>query len=197
MSQERKSKKSMFKINPSDVFLGIIVMLMIIPRTRSFIQQNLHKAIGKINPPTAIEKNEQKTIELFEGQLKAINTNRDINFENLQGKVIFINFWATWCPPCVAEMASLQKLYDSHKGKAVFLFITSDSANTTNAFLRKNNYTMPCYNLESSLPKELSHKSYPTTYIIDTKGKIVINKTGGADWNTKQIKTIINQLVKE
>jgi len=197
MNQKGKSIKSMFKIKPSDLVLGIIVMLMIIPRTRSFIQQNLHKAIGIINPPSVIEKSEQKTIQSFEGQLKAINKDQDINFKNLQGKVVFINFWATWCPPCVAEMASMQKLYNAYKDNVVFLFVTNDSTKVTNSFLQDNDYTMPCYNLESPLPEELTHRSYPTTFLIDSNGKIVINKVGGADWNSKQIKSIINQLVKE
>jgi len=170
---------------------------MIIPRTRSFIQQNLHKAIGIINPPTVIDSNKQKTIESFKGQLKAINKDQNIDFKDLQGKIILVNFWATWCPPCVSEMPSMQKLYNSYKDDVVFLFITNDSAKTTNDFLEENDYSMPCYNLSASLPEELSHDSYPTTFLINKKGNIVVNKTGGADWNGKHIKTIINQLVKE
>jgi len=194
---QKTEMETMFKLKPSNIIFGVLLMLMIIPKTRSFIQENIYKVIGKINPPNAIAIPNQKMIGKYKGELKAINTNHDIDFENLKGKVVLVNYWATWCPPCVAEMQSLQNLYNAYKDEVVFLFITTDSEVVTIDFLNKNKYTIPCYNAISNLPSELDTSSIPATFLIGKQGNIVIKKTGSADWNTKQIRTMINSLIEE
>ena len=103
----------------SNLIFLVVIAILIIPQTRKPIQVFLNKGFALISPN--IEKKEnQKTLRTYEWQLKDENGNI-FNFESVKGKVVFINFWATWCPPCIAEMPSIQNLYKDYKDKVEFL----------------------------------------------------------------------------
>ncbi len=121
---------------------------------------------------------------------------REVNLESYKGKVILINNWATWCPPCVAEMPSLQKLYNVYKNNVVFLFVAHDKPDKVQMFLQKNALHIPVYFAQSNPPSLLQSSSIPTTYIIDQNGAIVVQKTGAADWNSGQVHKILDKLLK-
>lgn len=141
-----------------------------------------------------IDKDERKILNSFNWKL--INSNGDVlEFNTLEGKVIVVNFWATWCPPCIAEMPSFQKLYDGYQDKVVFLFVASDEEKKVVTFLNKNEYTLPVYFEVTNRPAEMQSNSLPTTYIINRKGEIVVNKTGAVDWNSNRIKDLLEELI--
>ena len=117
------------------------------------------------------------------------------NFNQSKGKVVIINFWATWCPPCIAEMPSLQKLYDKYGDKVEFLFVTNDSIDKIKAFKAKKNYTFPVYQILSNPIKELQTSSIPRTLIISQKGEIIIDKFGAVDWFGENIQNEMNKLL--
>lgn len=187
----------MEKLSVSNIIFGCLLILLIIPKTRTFIQVNMQKLLSRVNSTSVISVEDQKVISEYTGQLKAINGKEDLDFNDLKGKVVFINFWATWCPPCIAEMQSLQELYDSYGNDVVFLFVTHDSSVKTNTFLEKNKYNMPCYSVKSALPKEFEHRTIPTTFIVNKQGNIVVEEKGAANWNSTKTHEIINQLLKE
>jgi len=122
---------------------------------------------------------------------------REFNFKNAKGNVVLVNFWATWCPPCVAEMPSLQNLYDDFGDKVTFMFVANDQVEKVSAFMDKKMYNLPVYYERTEAPSVLSSKTIPTTYIIDKEGKIVVAETGVADWNSKKIRNLLNTLVAE
>lgn len=187
----------MKKISTSNIIFGCLLVLLIIPKTRTLIQVNMQKVMGMMSSTKVIAASEQKVITQYTGQLKSINGNENVNFSNLKGKIVFINFWATWCPPCIAEMQSLQELYNIYQNDVVFLFVTNEDSEKTNAFLRKHNYTVPCFNPKTALPKEFEHTTIPTTFIVNKQGKIVVKKNGTVNWNSEQVHGIVNQLLKE
>ncbi len=119
-----------------------------------------------------------------------------VNLENYKGQVILINNWATWCPPCVAELPSLVRLYPDYKDKVVFLFVAQDKPEKVAAFLKKNDWHIPIYYRQSNAPTMLQSNSIPTTFIIDKQGHVVVKKTGAADWNSGQVHLILDKLVK-
>ncbi len=118
-----------------------------------------------------------------------------VNLESYKGQVLLINNWATWCPPCIAEMPSLVKLYPEYKDKVVFIFVAQDKPEKVNAFLKKNNWHIPVYYRQSNAPALLQSSSIPTTFVINKSGKIVVKKTGAADWNSGQVHRILDKLV--
>ncbi|MEG3660092.1 TlpA disulfide reductase family protein [Arenibacter palladensis] len=123
--------------------------------------------------------------------------NRPFDFEAQRGKVILVNFWATWCPPCVAEMPSMQKLYDDYGEKVTFMFVTSDDRQKVENFLKRKNLNLPVYYPVSETPETLKSKLLPTTYIINSKGEIVVAETGAADWNSSKTRALIDDLLSQ
>lgn len=130
-------------------------------------------------------------------ELKGLNTD-NINLADFSGKVVFVNFWATWCPPCRAEMPAIQNLYDTYKNEVVFLFVTNESLVKVEPFLKKYNYDLPVYNSLTKIPLELNTtNSIPATYIINKKGDIVLSKTGAANWDSSKSFQMIDNLLSE
>lgn len=116
----------------------------------------------------------------------------------LAGKVVFINFWATWCPPCIAEMPSLSKLYEQFKDddRFVFLFITQDDDPAKAAkYLSKHQYNLPLYTLSGNINPQLYSGTLPTTIVLNKQGKMVFNHQGIAGYNSdsfvKQLKELL------
>jgi thiol-disulfide isomerase/thioredoxin len=120
---------------------------------------------------------------------------KEINFEMTKGKVVLVNFWATWCPPCVAEMPSLQDLYNDYNEKVEFMFVAQDKVEKVSAFIAKKGYTLPVYYSRTEAPKLLTSKSIPTTYVINKEGKIIVAETGAADWNSDKVRKILDGLL--
>ncbi|MEF3080316.1 TlpA family protein disulfide reductase [Winogradskyella poriferorum] len=180
----------------SNIIFIILILLLIIPQTRQSIQIWLHKGIALINPVNEVSPDKRVRLESYDWQL--VNENKaTYNLKQAEGKVVLINFWATWCPPCIAEMPSLQDLYNDYGDKVEFLFITTDSFETVQAFKTKNNYTFPVYIRRSDYPKELITRSIPRTLIVNKQGDIIIDKSGAVDWNSDNIRAQLDQLLAE
>ena len=143
-----------------------------------------------------IDKEDRVQLSTYDWEL-ANRQGEKLNFEQFKGKVVLVNFWATWCPPCIAEMPSYQELYDDYKEKMVFVFLASDEVKRVETFLKKNKYTLPVYYSVSSVPSELKSGSLPTTFLIDKNGAIVVDKTGAADWNSGKVRDMIDKLINE
>ena len=148
------------------------------------------------NNPTPVEDREQQFLTSYHWKLKDSESN-DFNFEEAKGQVVLLNFWATWCPPCVAEMPSLQDLYDDYGDKITFLFVAQDQVKKVERFILKKKYTLPVYYEVSTTPKQLFSTSIPSTYLIGKDGKIVVAKTGAADWNSSKTRELIDSLLRE
>lgn len=151
-------------------------------------------------PPPKIEfaAGHKFPINDWQVQLKAYGDFQDIPLESLKGKVVFINFWGTWCGPCVAEMPSLQKLYNAKGENVNFAFIAmQDKPEKINSFLKKTGYTIPIYEANSKFSKEIHPQSYPTTYILNKKGEIVLLERGASDWNAPEVHQLLDKLIAE
>ncbi len=103
----------------------------------------------------------------------------------LRGKVVFLCFWATWCPPCRAEMPFLQKLFHALKEEKniIFLMVSHEEKETLYAFMKKEGYDLPIYRADSTLADSLQVDAVPTVFIIDPKGNIVLRHNGAARWD--------------
>ena len=183
-----KNKK---KIVQNIALLSILALFMFSP-LGTFVKVQVSRLVA-FSPSTVASENPKK-LSNFQWQL-VDKTGNNINLQDYKGKIIFINFWATWCPPCIAEMPSMQKLYADYQDKIVFLFVTTDSFSKINAFLIKNNLNLPIYQSVTNAPLEMETESIPTTYLIDKHGNIVIEKTGVADWNSDSFRTDLNKML--
>ena len=121
------------------------------------------------------------------------------SISDYNGKVIFLNLWATWCPPCREEMPSMEKLYRQFKDKDFVILAVSagEDQKTVKKFLEKNSYTFPIFtDYRNATAGQYGTGSIPTTYIIDKKGYIVARFVGGRDWYSKEAIDLITKLVE-
>jgi thiol-disulfide isomerase/thioredoxin len=112
-------------------------------------------------------------------------------------QVVFLNFWATWCPPCVGEMPSIEKLYRRFEGKISFACISSEDIATIKAFRTAQRYTFPMYHIEGDPPEELKSDGIPATFVISRKGIVVLKHVGGADWAHERVVTFLEDLLSD
>jgi len=187
-----KSKKN----KTSTIIAIVVIALFIIPQTRQPIQVWLHKGLSYVNKSSLIDKEEQKDITNLSWKLLS-DTNENLDLKSTNGEVVFINFWATWCPPCIAEMPSLQELYDDYNGKVVFLFVTNDDFETVNSFKLKKEFTFEVFQPITETPEALTTSSIPRTFIVNKSGAIVVDESGALDWNSATVRKQLDDLLSE
>ncbi|TYC14212.1 TlpA family protein disulfide reductase [Bizionia gelidisalsuginis] len=106
------------------------------------------------------------------------------SLKELKGKVIFINLWATWCPPCIAEMPSINTLYDTVGDDVAFVMLSLDRKfETAKAFNERKGYGFPIYAPADAIPEMYNTNSIPSTYVIDAKGNLALTHRGMADYS--------------
>jgi thiol-disulfide isomerase/thioredoxin len=117
---------------------------------------------------------------------------KPIDLHQYEGKTIFINFWATWCGPCVQEMPSIQKAKSILKERdIVFLFASNEEVEAIEAFKKKQSYDFHYVRVENL--EHLNIMALPTTYIFDANKKLVFSEMGYRKWDNKSnIDLIIN-----
>ncbi|WP_027126500.1 TlpA family protein disulfide reductase [Gelidibacter mesophilus] len=182
------------KSQRNNIIFLVIILIMIIPQTRQPIQILLQKGLAKFSP-SVVDKEDRVTLTDYNWQL-VDEHGLGYDFNQAKGKVIFINFWATWCPPCIAEMPSMEKLYQAYKNEVVFLFVSGESQDVISKFKEKNDYQFTVHSSINAHPEILEATSIPRTFVIDQEGHIVIDKTGAADWNSQTVRTLLDDLLK-
>lgn len=174
-------------------FILFIALLLFSP-LGTFVKVQLNRLIAF--SPQTIAVTDQKMLSSYQWQLVDA-TGKTASLEAYKGKIVFINFWATWCPPCIAEMPSMQKIYVDYQDKMVFLFVTTDSFKKANAFMIKENLTLPVYQSVTNPPIEMESSTIPATYLIDKHGNIVLAKIGTANWNSDSFREKLDELLKK
>jgi thiol-disulfide isomerase/thioredoxin len=113
-----------------------------------------------------------------------LTTGETFTLSDYRGKVVVVDLWATWCPPCVASMPTLQKLADEYEGQVVILGVNcGDSADTVKSFVEKNGYTFPIA-VDEKLDILYNHfytSGIPYTVFIDSNGALYDTHLGGGD----------------
>ena len=125
---------------------------------------------------------------------------KNIKLSACKGKVILLNFWASWCPPCRAEMPSLQKLYALLKDKKFVLLAVAEDQDQKQAvsFVGSNQYSfMILLDPQGRAARLYGVTAFPTTYLIDKKGGIRRRVVGATDWTDEQIVKELKKLADE
>jgi len=127
---------------------------------------------------------------------------RPFTLSQLRGKVVLLNFWATWCPPCRAEMPSMQVLWDSLKGPGFELVAVNVGEDEDLVFAFRHELgttlTFPVVMDKSGTStRKYPVVGLPTSYVLDKKGRIVYVAEGGRDWTSPAIVNAIKALIAE
>ena len=153
---------------------------------------NKERKTTTVTEKTDIRTDNGITFQDGNGKIVALN--------DLKGKVVFINFWATWCPPCIEEMPSINELKTKFAGNEdiVFLMVDVDGKyKKAQTFMNKRKFNLPVYVPHSEIPKEFLGGAIPTTVILDKKGAIAIRLEGGRDYSAPEMRRGLQQLIAE
>lgn len=128
--------------------------------------------------------------------LKLIDKEGNItSLNDLKGKVIFMNLWATWCPPCIAEMPSIDKLHDEMGDEVAFVILSLDQDfEKAKDFDKRKGYNLPIYAPESSLSAMYVSSAIPTTFVIDAEGNLALTHKGMADYSDPEFVVFLKSL---
>jgi thiol-disulfide isomerase/thioredoxin len=163
----------------------------------AIILANQARADSHFMEALAIIKFDPK-IEAQNFLLPDLNGNQ-VSLADQHGKVVFLNFWATWCPPCRAEMPSMEKLYTKFKGNDFTILAVNmgESEGQVKAFKESFKLNFPILlDADSSTGMIYGAISVPTTYLIDRNGYIIGGALGPRDWAGEEAFGLINSLLK-
>ncbi len=123
------------------------------------------------------------------------------SLEQYRGKVVLVNFWATWCPPCRAEMPSIERLYASMKGKPFVVLALDQGESVDNVFAYMGQLSpSPTFPVLLDNKSQAAHAfgvmGIPSTYLIDKQGRIVAQAIGGRDYDSAAMRTLLDRLMR-
>lgn len=179
------------------LFFGFIIFLFT-PYglgTRAKLTQGIIYIKGIVISPSTIQESERSAIDTKDVNFFALANAQNVKLSDFKGRVVLINHWATWCHPCRAEMPSFHSLYKDYKDKIAFVFLTTDPKKAIEPYYAKYEFNFPTYRIASALPPELNTTSIPATFILDKEGNLVLEEFGPADWNSKKVRKILDDLL--
>ena len=177
------------------LFVTALLVLLFVPSAKAFLLQGLMK-VGLFKPSTT-EKPHVTALNLSSIKFRDAG-GKVVDLGSLKGKVVFLNFWATWCPPCLAEMPSVNKLYEQFKSnpQVVFLLVDADGEfQRSQQYMDKKAYGLPVYAVASDIPEAVFKGSLPTTVVLDKSGNIVYHGEGAANYADKKFVAFIEKLI--
>ena len=126
-------------------------------------------------------------------------TDGTLRLSDLRGKVVMLNFWATWCPPCKEEMPAIQSLYDRFKGQGfavVALSVDSDGREVVVPFVKEHKLTFQV-GLDPKMQVAAAYgvRGLPATFLIDKKGRLVTMALGPREWDSPAARAMIETLL--
>lgn len=150
---------------------------------------------GIMNPDVEEIKKPEKAYYNFD--IKTLD-GQQVSFQEFEGKVIFLNLWATWCGPCIAEMPNINDLYnDINNEDIVFVMLSlDDDPEKAKKFIERKGFNFPVFTPAGNFPSIYQTGSIPTTHVISPEGYIVFSKKGTANYDTEKFKKFLENQVK-
>jgi len=123
---------------------------------------------------------------------------RKVSLRDFQGKLVFLNFWATWCPPCRYEMPSMESLYKEFKGKGLVVLAINlkEGKEKVRSFMVSERLTFPALlDYSGEVAQRYGVRGIPTTFLINGKREIVGKALGARDWSSSDARGLIRRLL--
>ncbi len=154
----------------------------------------------KLEAPSS-EDMKVSTIDFESNMLQFSDLDNNIfTIQDFKGKNLFINYWATWCNPCLAEMPYMAELYDNYQNQddLIFLYLSREKLDTIKNYIPKDEslQNLPIYKIVTD-DEFFATSGIPTTFIINKKGEVVVKDVGSAFWNDESVFKFLDQLIQE
>ena len=146
--------------------------------------------------PTPIAQEQRSQISDYDWKLKDEEWNF-FNFQRSEGKVVFINLWASWKLPCEAELKSIQEFYDKYHESVDFYIITNENRPPVEAFMEEHDFSFPVTYLIIGEKMPINPENVPSSYLIDKSGEVVIYQDGIADWSNRKVDKVLKELLEQ
>ena len=173
--------RSPFRIT-TDLIFYILILSLILPFSRKYVATGLNKLV--MHRPAIIQEERQERLEPGDYDWILMDMKgRQVPFSRFQGQMVFLSFWATWCPPCRAEMPNIQRLYLEYGELMSFVMASNEDKEVLTRYLDQNDFHMPVYRMVQNPPEKLQVSTIPTTFLIGPDGRIRVRKTGAARWD--------------
>ena len=152
----------------------------------------------KLEAPS-LEDIEVTTIDFESNMLQFTDLDNNIfTIQDFKGKNLFINYWATWCNPCLAEMPYMAELYEKYNNEEniVFLFLSREKLKTIKNYIPKDEslQKLPIYKIITD-DEFFATSGIPTTFIINSSGEVLVKDLGTAFWNDESVFKFIDSLI--
>jgi len=171
--------------------VGVGVALFLVGKAASSgpIQLAGAPELTETGPIETLRQGEEWTFYDLDGKAVSLGDKR--------GRPIFLNEWATWCGPCVAELPSIQALYDSLNAEGVFFALVSyQEPAKLKKFVQEKSLRMPVYTTKNTRPpKGYKSPGIPVTFILDRAGGIVAEHFGAANWDVLRVRRFLRRLL--
>ncbi len=192
MEEQKKKKSIKREIIEWAIFLGVFAGLYfsgLHTPVIGFIQRGI-LATGIISPNTNVDKR----LASYDMRLVDISGN-EVDLSTWKSETIFLNFWATWCPPCIAEMPDIDDLYKEMGNEVQFALISVDKdPEKAIKFVEDKGFQAPIFFMASGIPEAYRSSAIPTTFVISPEGEIVAMNQGMAKYNTKKFRNFLREL---
>ena len=152
-----------------------------------------YAALGKLGFSVFPEPQQIPPIALSTPDGKALGV------DAFKGKFVVLNFWATWCPPCRAEMPSMSELHAKYADKDLVVYAVSvqEDPGTVKNYLRDKQYAFPIVlDPDGAVSKLFVGSGIPTTYVLDREGRAIAGMVGGREWNTPEAYGVFEAIFK-
>jgi thiol-disulfide isomerase/thioredoxin len=189
------TKKSWFS-KITDLLFVLFVIAMLMPFSRQVIRITASNLLAFSPKTIAEEKQPSLSASTYNWVFYDLDGHA-VPFSTFRGKAVFLNFWATWCAPCIAEMPDIQQLYDQFGDRVAFILISDESPERISSFMEGRGFDMPVYVRRGGAPDDFASRSIPTTFVISPQGQVVIRKTGVAKWNSNRMQQLMESLIPE
>ena len=139
------------------------------------------------------------TIDFESNMLQFSDLDNNIfTIQNFKGKNLFINYWATWCNPCLAEMPYMAELYEKYKDEEdiIFLYLSREKLETIKNYIPKDEslQQLPIYKIITD-DEFFATSGIPTTFIVNSDGEVIVKDLGTAFWNDESVFKFIDNLI--
>jgi len=122
----------------------------------------------------------------------------EFSLRDFEGKTLFINYWATWCNPCLAEMPAMAELYEEFKDNEdiVFLYLSKEDMDVITDYIPKDEslQKLPLYKVITD-DELFKTRGIPTTFIVDRSGEILVEDVGSASWNDEEVINYLRSII--